>query len=130
MSKIEINYDVIKNAEGFEYADNKAGVSCRLVPIEEAREQDKKLKVYEDIEKKLGMPLDKFFLLINKKVKRVYYDPHKMTHKIFLEKHDLVDLVLYKSITMRGLGFGLIVLPLKDYGKTWAFTEEELKSKC
>lgn len=52
MSKIEINYDAIKNAKGFEYADNREGVSCRLVPIEEAREQDKKVKFFDLIRDK------------------------------------------------------------------------------
>lgn len=49
MDKVKINYDALKNARGFEYADNKAGVSCRLVPIEEAREQDKKVNILDII---------------------------------------------------------------------------------
>lgn len=61
MDKIKINYDALNNARGFEYADNKAGVSCRLVPIEEAREQDKKLKALEIIKETLSIEEDDFY---------------------------------------------------------------------
>lgn len=42
----------LKNAKGFEYADNKEGGSCRLIPIEETREQDKKVKAFDVIRDK------------------------------------------------------------------------------
>lgn len=84
------------------------------------------MREYKTIEKELGMPLDKFFMLVNKKIKRVYYKPHNMTHPVYLSKYDLANLINYKFIEIGGLGTDRIVLDLKDYGKTWALTKEEL----
>ena len=43
--KMKINLEAIKNSKGYEFADNRHGELCRLVPIEEAQQQDKQLKV-------------------------------------------------------------------------------------
>lgn len=131
MNKIEIHYDAIKNAKGFEYADNREGVSCRLVPIEEAREQDKQLKAYKSIEKKLGIELTILFKALKNGIYRKGVNVYGEYNKNFVTiQHVQCILDIERKVLYEPSSINLtptFPVKLKDYGKTWALTREELE---
>ena len=80
-----------------------------------------KLGKLEDIEEKLGIPLEVLFKALKD---GVYYD---YKHR---EPEDIAFRLCYKELIVRYTCFGEIdydYLEFKDYGKTWALTEEELE---
>ena len=90
----------------------------------------RKLKSLEDIEEELGCTLDVLFKalkngqvvfkhIVGLENPKIYLATHKISGLLFNDKN--YELWLYD----RGFGDEFYVY-IKDYGKTWALTEEEL----
>ena len=87
----------------------------------------KKVKIYEDIEEKLGCPIELYYKMCIEGTE-LYSLPHSdviqwrhqyIYHKDF-EGNAVFCLMLNSSLTP--------LYYVKDYGKTWALTREELEN--
>ena len=83
-----------------------------------------KLGELEDIEEELGVNLIVFF-----RIRKHCNDrkPIFIKDKGEIIKSDCRVELCYKSVAVHTGDYGADSYPLKDYGKTWALTKEELK---
>lgn len=83
---------------------------------------------YKAIEKELEMPIDKFFqaLFGSAKMLKVWcIHPHKGLQEVFLSGFENHETARYFNAF--NIDIGSTTLGLSQYGKTWAFTREELE---
>ncbi len=88
-----------------------------------------KLGGLEDKEQELGMPLDKFFVALfgTPNCLSVWHiDPHKGLQEVNLDGFENHKHTRY--FTAFNFNVGSVTLGTNQYGKTWAFTKEELLS--
>ena len=94
------------------------------------REIYNKLGQLVDIEEKLEMPIDKFFqaLFGSAKMLKVWcIHPHKGLQEVFLSGFENHETARYFNAF--NIDIGSTTLGLSEYGKTWAFTREELENE-
>ena len=93
-----IDVEKIKKAKGYEYMGNNQGVLCVLVPIEENKENNKKLKAFEIIKKKnVSMPLIKNAIDLenyNKELRCFRFKKQCLKEQLTQEEYDLLKEVL------------------------------------
>ena len=84
-----------------------------------------KLGKLEDLEQELGCPIEVLFKAIKNEI--YVYDVNSNCRKVIKEEPTFI---LDKEINKKK-SFGFVItgryIYLKDYGKTWALTKEELK---
>ena len=88
---------------------------------------EKALKDKEEIEEKLGMPIDKFFVVlfgIPNCLSVWVVHPHKGLQKVYLDGFEYHKT---RYFTAFNIDVGSVTLETNQYGKTWATTKEELE---
>ena len=108
-----------KTEYGSYWTKNSNGVRETLL----FKEEITKLGQHEDIEEELGIDLVTFF-----KIRKHCNDrkPIFIKDKDGITKSSCRVELCYKSVAVYTGDYGADLYPLKDYGKTWALTREEL----